>query len=229
MALNAKKVNSNNSPQQDILEPDVYPARLVQIIDYGLQAQKPFQGKDKPPCQEIGLTYELVTEFMKDDDGNDIEDKPRWISEKLPLHNLKADKAKSTQRYKALDPTEQYDGDFVQCLDTPVNIIVTHNKAGDKVYVNVGDITAMNPKKALACPELKNKPVFFDLDSPDIDVYKKLPEWVQKKISENLNFSGSKLEKLLKGGTVEKAKPAPEKDEDKDPEKNEDKDDDAPY
>lgn len=224
MALNAKSVSSNNSgTQQELLEPDVYPARLVQIIDYGLQAQKPFQGKDKPPCQMIGLTYELVTEFMKDEDGNDIEDKPRWVSESMPLHNLKADKAKSTKRYEALDPTGQYDGDFIQCLDTPVNVIVTHNKVGDKTYVNVGDITAMNPKKALACPELKNKPVFFDLDNPDINVYKSLPEWVQKKIAENLNFSGSKLEKLLKGGTVEKTKAKPA------PEKAEDKDDDIPY
>jgi hypothetical protein len=223
LALNAKTAGNSQGPKQDNLEPDVYPGRLVQIIDYGLQAQKPYQGKEKPPVNVVGFTYELVTEFMKDDEGNDIEDKPRWISEMMPLHNLKADKAKSTQRYKAFDPTEQYDGDFVQCLDTPVNIIVTNNQVGDKLYVNVGDVTAMNAKKALACPELKNPAKYFDLDAPDMDIFKSLPEWVQKKICENLNFSGSKLEKLLKGGTVEKAKakPAPEKDEDKD--------DDAPY
>jgi len=210
MALNAKTAGNSQGPKQDNLEPDVYPGRLVQIIDYGLQAQKPYQGKDKPPVNVVGFTYELVTEFMKDDDGNDIEDKPRWISETMPLHNLKADKAKSTQRYKAFDPTEQYDGDFVQCLDTPVNIIVTHNKQGDKLYVNVGDVTSMNAKKALACPELKNPAKYFDLDAPDMDIFKSLPEWVQKKICENLNFKGSPLDKLL-NGAPEKKVPKPVK------------------
>jgi hypothetical protein len=199
MALNAKTAGSSQGPKQDLLEPDVYPARLVQIIDLGLQAQKPFQGKEKPPIGMVSFTYELVTEFMKDDDGNDIQDKPRWISETIPLHNLSADLAKSTKRYKAFDPSNQYDGDFIQCLDTPVNIIVTHNVSGDKTYVNVGDVTAMNPKKALACPELKNPAKYFDLDDPDIEVFNSLPDWIKKKITENLNFKGSPLERLLKG------------------------------
>ena len=74
MALKAPQGNGNKqfAPQANI-EPGTYPGRLVQLIDFGLQPQRPYMGKDKPPAQEIGLTYELVDEFMKDDDGNDIE------------------------------------------------------------------------------------------------------------------------------------------------------------
>ena len=54
MALNIKKTGNKGSadriPQANI-EPGVYPARLVQLFDLGLQPQRPFQGKDKPPAQ----------------------------------------------------------------------------------------------------------------------------------------------------------------------------------
>lgn len=79
MGLNAKKAaGGSDRVAQEVLEPGVYPARLVQLIDLGVQPQRPFQGKDKPPAQEIMITYEFTDEFLKDEDGNEIEDKPRW-------------------------------------------------------------------------------------------------------------------------------------------------------
>lgn len=117
MALVAPKGNKERKfVEQKNIEPGVYPARLVQIIDFGLQAQKPYKGQDKPPVNEIGLTYELVDEFMKDENGEDIKDKPRWISETLPFYGLYADKAKSTQRYLAFDPTQEWGGDFARAI-----------------------------------------------------------------------------------------------------------------
>ena len=71
--LNAKKRQYTNRPPVELLEANNYPARVVQVIDLGLQAQRPYQGKDKPPAYEIMLTYELGTEFMRDED----EIKPR--------------------------------------------------------------------------------------------------------------------------------------------------------
>lgn len=199
MALNAKKAGNNdnqNRVAQANLEPGNYPARVVQIIDFGLQAQRPFQGKDKPPVQEIGLTYELVDEFMKDEDGEDILDKPRWISEQIPLHNLKADRAKSTLRYNALDPQGAHDGDFSQLLDVPCMVTVVNNVSGDKVYDNVGAIGPMRARDAANLPELKNAAKFFDLDAPDMEIFNSFPQWIQEKIKANLNYKGSPLEKL---------------------------------
>lgn len=198
MALKAPKGNSANQfPPQKNIAPGTYPARLVQMIDYGLQPQKPYMGKDKAPAQEIGLTYELVDEFMKDEKGNDIEDKPRWISETLPFFGLFADKAKSTQRYKAFDPEEKWEGDFSQALDRPINVTVVNNQAGDKVYDNVATISAMRPRDADSCPKLINAPKLFDLDNPDMTVFNSFPEWIRKKIQGNLNFNGSKLQELI--------------------------------
>lgn len=207
MALIAQK-NGGNGPrvEQAPIEPGVYPGRLVQLIDLGLQAQRPYQGKEKAPAQEIMMTYELVDCFMMDAEGNEVEDKPRWVSETLPLFGLFADRAKSTQRYKAMDPNEVFGGDFTKLLDTPINITIVNNVVGDKTYTNIANIGPMRPKDVEKCTKLKNPAKVFDVDSPDMEVFKSLPQWIQDKIKKNLNYQGSKLEKLAGAPTP----PAPE-------------------
>lgn len=223
----SKNGNGGNRVEQSVIEADVYRARLVQLIDLGLQAQRAFKGKDKPPTQEIMLTYELCDEFMKDEEGDDVEDKPRWVSETLPFYGLFADKAKSTQRYNVFDPTCEWDGDFTQALGVPINLTIVNNAKGDKIYTNVGNVAAMSDKKAAVCPDLRNPTVAFDLDEPDMEVFNQLPEWIQKRILENLNFKGSILESKINGDAPakeapadkpKKAKPAPEPEEDDDEE-----------
>ncbi len=214
MGINSKKVASNgggNRVEQPNIEPGVYPGRLVQIIDLGVQPQREYKGTAKPPIQEIMLTYELVDEFMKDEEGNDVDDKPRWVSENFPLHNLKADLAKSTKRYLAFDPTEAYDGDWAKCISQPINITMVQNKNGDKIYDNVANIAAMRPKDAANCPELVNPTKIFDLDEPDMEVFNSLPQWIRDKISTNLNFKGSPLEAAMAKQPKEEKKEEKEK------------------
>ena len=209
MGLNAKRVASagnSNRVEQANIEPGVYPARLVQIISLGVQPQRAFQGKEKAPVAEIMLTYELVDEFMKDEDGNDLEDKPRWVSESFPFHNLKADLAKSTKRYMAFDPTESYDGDWSKCIGQAINVTMVQNKNGDRIYDNVANIAAMRPKDAAQCPELVNPSKVFDLEEPDMEVFNALPKWIQEKIIGNLNFKGSALEAALADAPKESPK-----------------------
>lgn len=235
MALKAPKGQpKTNFPEQKNIEAGVYPARVVQIIDFGLQPQKPYKGQDKPPCQEIGLTYELVDEFMKDEEGNDIEDKPRWISETLPFYGLYADKAKSTQRYLVFDPKQEWDGDFANAITLPCNVTIINNPGSNgKVYDNVASIAAMRPRDAASCPPLVNKPKVFDLDNPDMEVFNSFPKWIQEKLSNNLNFEGSPLQKALAGKPAgkpkkeEKAAPIPDEDSNDGPPF--DADDNCPY
>lgn len=232
MGLNAKKAKGGqgggNRVKQPNLEPGGYPARLVQVIDMGLQAQKPYQGKDKPPVQMINLTYELLDEFMIDEEGKILEDKPRWMGETIPLYNLKAEKAKSTQRYYALDPKEAADGDFTELVGSPVTVNVVNNKSGDNVYDNVESLSAMRPKEAAKAPELINDSKVFLLDEPDVEVFRSLPEFIQEKIMANLEYEGSALEALIKGGKAEKpAAEEEQQDEDNEPEEGDEDGDDT--
>lgn len=202
MALNLNTIpgaNTKKYAKQLNIDPGTYPGRVVQIIDLGLQPQRPYQGQDKPPAQELMVTYELVDEFMKDEEGNDILDKPRWISETYPLRNLDQEKARSTHRYEAFDPDHsKFEGDFTKVLTLPCNVTIVNNVNGEKVYDNVANVTAMRPRDAMQCPELKNPAVVFDTENPDVDVFKKFPKWIQEKITSNLNFQGSKLQELVK-------------------------------
>lgn len=239
MALNAKNIpqtGGKDRVEQPELEAGVYPARIVQIIDYGLQPQRPFKGEEKPPAYEIGVTYELVDAFMVDEEGEELLDKPRWVSETFPLHNLKADLAKSTKRYKAVDPNEVHEGDWSKLLGEAVNVTIVINKKGDKVYTNVHGIAAMRPRDAQKCPELVNEARFFDRDNPDLEVFKNFPQWIQDKIKGHLEFKGSALEAALGGGEAKaapkqrkKPEPAPEVADDDPPFDPDQPDDDNPY
>ena len=206
MALNVgtKSSGNGNRVEQKPVDPGVYPSRIVQLIDLGLQAQRPYKGVDKPPANEIMISYELVDEFIVDEKGVAQEDKPRWISETLPVYPIDKDKAKSTQRYLAIDPNAIHKGDFSKILNEPCNVALVHNKVGDKLYVNVASIAAMRQKDEDKCPPLKNPAKLFDLDSPDVEIFNSLPQWVQDKIKGNLNYNNSKLQAILNNKPIPK-------------------------
>ena len=200
--LNVSKVPSKGGMKKETLDPGVYPGRVVQLIDLGLQEQREFQGKEKPPVNEVMVTYELTDEFMFNEAGEPLPDKPRFISETFAFHSINAERAKSTARYNALDPTNAYSGDFTKLLGAPCNITIVVNqgrgKNAGKEYENVAGIAAMRQKDIDKLPALVNPTRVFDLDDPDIKVFHGLSEWVQEKIKKNLNYNGSKLQELLK-------------------------------
>lgn len=188
---------------QPTLEVGTYPGRLVQFIDMGIQPQRPYQGQEKPPAHVARLTYEFLDVFMVDKDGKELEDKPRWISETIPMNRLEADLAKSTKRYKAIDPNMDFDGDFAALVGQPCMITIVHGdnkKDPTRPYENIGNISTMRAKEAAKAPELKNPTTVFLLDEPDMEVWAKLPSWITDEIKGNLGFSGSPLEAALKSG-----------------------------
>lgn len=202
MALNANKVEQpkGNFTKTPDLEPGNYMGRVVQVLDLGLQPQRPYKGEEKPPACEIMLTYELGTEFLKDEDGEDKLDKPRWLSETFPLRHAKADLAKSTKRMKAFDPNDALGGDFSQLPGMTCTVTVgtwVSKQDAEKTGNNILNITPA--MKGFPVPELVNPPKVFDLDAPDMEIFGSLPDWLQGKMKDNLNFIGSPLARALLG------------------------------
>ena len=199
MALNAATVPmGGGGPKQEPIPVDTYPARLVQVIDLGLQPQD-YMGQEKAPRNEVNLTYELLDIFIKDEDGNEDPQKPRWVGESFVLNNLKADKAKSTKRIMAIDPKGECNGDLIKMVGMPCNVTIAHNiaKKNGNIYANVSMVSPASPRRSY--PELKNNPKIFDLSNPDKEIFLALPEFLQAKIKANLEFPGSKLDRLLNG------------------------------
>lgn len=198
MSLKASNQSVSKGSRQDPLEAGTYMARVVQVIDLGLQEQQPFQGKAKDPAHMISVTYELLTEFCKDEDGKDMEDKPRWISEKFPLYSLGSDLAKSTKRYRVLDPGLEYEGDWSKLVGAACQVTVnTYPKKDGSTGNGVSALTPM--LKGVQAPELVNEPKVFDLSDPDMEVFEGLPEWLRGVITENLEYNGSVLQSILEG------------------------------
>jgi hypothetical protein len=206
MGLNASKIPSagtGNTNPQEPMEAGTYPCRIVQVLDLGLQAQRPYQGQEKPPAQMIMVTYEFTDEFMKDEDGKDMEDKPRWLSEEFPLYNLNQDKAKSTKRYLALDADKVHEGDWTQLVGQACNVTVVNNVGKGahegKTFTNIASVASMRSKDADRTAPLVNDPKTFNLEDPSIEIFNSLPDWLQEKIKGNLNFKGSALDNRLSG------------------------------
>lgn len=222
MSLKPKRVKktANNNLTNPLLEPDNYPARLVQVLDLG--PRQNYFDKEKIN-HEIMLTYELVTEFMQDDKGESVEDKPLWLSEVINMVDLPTgmspteiyadaykSKGKLVQRCKVFDPKGTLDFDLSQMVDLPCVVTVVQKKKQDGTLKNdIGGVTGI--MKGMAVPELVNPPKVFSLEEPDLTILGSLPEWLQEKIKTNLEFNGSPLEAALSGRAPEaKAKPKTE-------------------
>ena len=209
--MKAKLMQSDRVPQE-VLEPKAYPARLVQAISLGLQPQMAYEGKTKKPVQKIHLTYEMSDQFMKDEDGKILENKPRWLGKTMAFYGLGADKSTIYRHYKGLDFTDELEGDWEKLLGQPCQITITKEprKKKEDGFINyISDVAPPISVAGYTQPELVNDSVLFDIDEPDLKVLEGLPDWLQGEIKGNLEYNGSKLQALL----GEKAKPDPVQDD----------------
>jgi hypothetical protein len=219
--------NANNAPaptgnkvEQKALD-GAFPARIVQIVFLGVQEQRAYQGQPKPPCDSVRITYELSHEFMADEEGNEVEDKPRWESETIPFKAASLDLATSTKRFKAYRPGVTSLNEYVwdsTLLGTAVQLTMKSRtvKEGAHAGRTFNDVKGVTPAANMpgyTQPDLVNPALFFDPEDDAVDaaVFNDLPQWLQDEIKKANNYQGMPLYTALKGGTApEKADKAPE-------------------
>ncbi len=220
MSMNAKDIPIAGAYERPApVDPGTYPARVVHVVTLGVQPQRAFKGEEKPPTLELLVTYELLDEFMKDDEGNDDKERPRWITEIFPFRNLTSEKAKSTARYFALDPKVVHKGDWSKLVNTPcmVTIVVEEGKGANvgKMYENVDNVAPMRQKEMDKAPPLINEPVVVDFYDPDKDAVAKLPLWIRKRMAIAVDYEGSDVEEIIKALGDEPHKKVDNKKEDR--------------
>lgn len=191
---------------------------LVRVLDLGLQPRPPWDGEEKAPAYRIRLTFELPNVKI----NIDGEDKPRWIDKELNVSTFK--NADMVKYYDVLDPENKHKGDWAELIGSSCAVVVVHNpgkgKHEGKIFDNVTDITPL--MAGIPVPELENEPVVFDLGSPSVDIFNALPEFIQNKIKSNLEYSGSKLQKLLTGDNITPTASTPDLDKEADTEEDAD-------
>lgn len=229
--LNASKIKNEgggNKVAQPNLEVGGYPARVVRILDFGLQPQDPWKGQEKPPANMMQVTYEIIGEFMIDEDGNEVEDKPRWVSEDFALYPLEVDRAKSTIRYNAIDPTNLHKGDWAKLLGMPVTVNIIHNvsKTNKQTYDNVGSLSSIRAKVAETLGDLVNQPFVVSMEDVNTERFEALHSFFQDKMTSSLDWETTPLYKALNGDKPKE--PADEKAGD-DAEPSADEEDEIPF
>jgi hypothetical protein len=162
------------------LSEGVHTARLVQIIDLGIQREE-YQGQvsERPKAM---FTFEVPGETVTVKG----EEKPKFISIELTvsLH----EKAKMPAFIKALDSSAVLDENFnlTSLLGKGAQINIGRT-AGGKAKI----LTAMSLAKGQIIQKTDTPLVVFDFDNQDMEVLSSLPEFLKKKIASAVNATAS--------------------------------------
>lgn len=152
-------------------------ARLVQIVDLGDQVG--FQGQIQP---RLLLTYELPEDLVQ---TGDHKGKPLVISQEF----TKSIKPSSNLRKKFLNilmPQYSNDDEVTLDLETLLGLtlqvnIVHKPSQRDKSAVTPVIVSVSPLRKTDKVPEAVTPMFAVDLDTAPVDVFVKLPKWIQRK------------------------------------------------
>jgi len=199
-------LNFNEKPKAKKVYPRVedgaYAARIVQIIDLGKQQATDFKtGEPKmyddgnPIIQhKIWVTFELPTETLEIDGVA----RPHWVSKEytLSMH----EKAALPVLLKAVDPkgVATAQGRNVKGLLGLPLMVTIGSTSGNKAKVT----GTTSVPKGMEVDELANPTLFFDLDSDDIESFKTLPNWLQERIKDGIDFDDTKFYQAINAQDV---------------------------
>ena len=173
----------NTSKPVEQPELGTHMARLVGVVDMGHQPGFEYQGKEVQSSYKVRLTYDLVNSEMADG-------RPHWVSEEV----TNSDNEKSTLSLRVRTLRGSFDNLF-SMINAPCMVTLVENKNG---YVKIDGQGGVGGVPAgIEVPELRNDPMTFETDNPDMDVFEKLPEFIQNRIKENLDYTGSELERKV--------------------------------
>lgn len=189
MSLKAKRKPANNIPP---LDGGTYMSVCVGVIDLGEQYRQFDKQKQGKYAEECMFIFEIPSERVQVDG----EDKPRWLSSKrytVSLHERSALYQMLTSwRGKALSDAEldpAGDGfDLMQMAGQGAMLSVSVAEKDDGRLKNKIEAVTGFPK-GIAPPQPESEILVFDADDPDMEVFGKLPEWIQDVIRKSTQFA----------------------------------------
>lgn len=153
------------------------------IVDLGIQ---PGSAMYPTPKRKIYMRYEVPAERIEyTDKAGQKKEGPRVIGKEYTasMHenaNLRID----LESWRGLaftdDQAEVFD--ISATLGKAAMLSVVHTNKGGKVYANIAGISGL--PKGTTAPVAENELVLYSADHPEN--FAKLPEWLQKKVNEQL-------------------------------------------
>lgn len=164
-----------------------YPARCYSMIHIGT-IEDTILGQTKI-LNKVRITWELPTELkvFKEENG----EQPMVISKEftLSLHE-KSTLRNFLKNWRGKDFTEEEAKafDVTKLIGVPCMLNITHKKSkdGQRVYAEIGSISAM--PKGFVCPNQINDSFIFTYDDFDNETFMNLPEFLRLKMVTSVEF-----------------------------------------
>lgn len=184
MSLEIAHMNAAR-PQAERIPEGTYTARIISIIDLGVQPQTDWQTKEPTdPKSRVLFTWELPTEVLEHNNEatGEVEYVPRRISKEYTLSNF--EQSNLMKLIKALSGGEAITS-LTQMLGTPCMVSI-----GSTVNGKAKVTTVMKLPSGMQVDEPSTEPMFFDFDNPDEELFTSQAGWIQQKVKEAINYTG---------------------------------------
>lgn len=160
-------------------------ARCISVISLGTQHNETF-GSD---AFKVMLTWELPNETVRDSEGNEV---PFIVSKDYTLSlNPKAKLRQHLESWRGRSFTDEELKGFAveKILGQPCMLTIVHDISGKgKTYAQVASVGGI--PKGMTAPAQYHKTIHYELEMKRGEVFASLPEWVQKKINNCLEWNG---------------------------------------
>lgn len=173
------KVKDRARPKVPTVEPGVYFAVCIGVIDLGEQ----FSEKFKNFSNRVQFVWELPSETIEVDGKQE----PKQLSKEFAIATKKNSGLRtfiSSWNSKAYTDEEFQEVELFDQIGKACQLNVVLNDTGE--YANVDNI--MPIPRGMPAPESHTAPIMWDMDNWNDEVFKALPEWVQDKIKKSTQF-----------------------------------------
>ncbi len=174
------RIKDKAKPKVPAIEPGVYMAVCVGVLDLGEQYSEMF----KNYRNEVQIVWEIPSETVEIDG----ETKPRQLSRTFSVAtsrkaNLRA--IISSWNGKTYSDDEFGELDLFAQIGKPCMLNVVLNDSGE--YSNVDSVVPM--PKGVPAPVSTTPPIRWDMDAWDDAVFQTLPEWARDKIKKSTQYT----------------------------------------
>ena len=173
------KIKDRAKPKAPPVEPGVYPAVCIGVIDLGEQYSEKF----KSYSNKVQIVWELPTETIEVDGKQE----PRQLSKEFTISASKKGNLRgflSSWNSKTYSDEEFLELDLFDQIGKGCQVNVVLNETGE--YANVE--SAIPLMKGYPLPKSNTPPIRWDMDAWNDEVFASLPEWVQEKIRKSTQY-----------------------------------------
>lgn len=173
------KIKDRAKPKAPPVEPGVYIAICVGVVDLGEQYSEKF----KNYSNKVKFIWELVGETIEVDG----EQKPRQLSKEFSFSTSKKGALRaclSSWNGREYGDEEFGEVDVFEQIGKSCQLQVVLNET--KEYANVANLMPL--PRGVAAPVSDTKPIRWDMEQWDDAVFAELPEWIQDQIKKSTQY-----------------------------------------